>query len=193
MASREHYCELLENIREADRVRKKAFDKMGSWQSKDQKAVAKARKELDEFYRQMETLYAEHLQPLEKRFAAGTLLAVDEIIEFLAADVPAFKSGYTKEKYYRKLKQMKLSADQIERIREIATQRCASDEYRREDSELRRVMIGLADMDFLNHVAAIPSRAKSRVEGHKKRMLQTILAGRKDLRDQLELMQGSNP
>jgi hypothetical protein len=59
--------------------------------------------------------------------------------------------------------------------------RCASDEYRREDSELRRLMVRLADAKFIEQVGAIPARSGSMVFVHKDRMLDVILAHRKDL------------
>jgi hypothetical protein len=67
------------------------------------------------------------------------------------------------------LKKAALSQEQIEKLRALALTRCASNESRREDSQLRRLMIRLADIQFLNRVAAIASRPQSRVEGHKKR------------------------
>lgn len=80
------------------------------------------------------------------------------------------------------MKHLPLSESQSQRLQRIALLRCASHEYRREDSELRRLMIRLADVEFLNAVAAIPARAGSRIDGHKKRMFEVIVQGRKDLR-----------
>jgi hypothetical protein len=53
-------------------------------------------------------------------------------------------------------------------------------------------MMRLADIPFLERVAANPSRKGTPVAGHKLRMLQVVLRGRKDLLDQLKSMQGSN-
>ena len=78
-------------------------------------------------------------------------------------------------------------------MREIALARCASNEYRREDWELRRLMlmVRLADAKFMEQVQAIPARSGSRVFVHKDRMLDVILAHRKDLGEQLKTKQGS--
>lgn len=46
-------------------------------------------------------------------------------------------------------------------------------------------MIRLADLDFLNRVAAIPALPGSRIEGQKRRMFQVVFGGRKDLRKRL--------
>jgi len=103
----------------------------------------------------------------------------------LEVDIPAFRSGYSKEWYYRKMKRLALSEKQTRRPREIALDRCASHEYRREDSGLRRLMIQLADFQFLERVAAIPAKNGSPVDGHKNRMREVILQGREDLHDRL--------
>jgi hypothetical protein len=55
-----------------------------------------------------------------------------------------------------------------------------------EDSELRRLMVGLADAEFMEQVQAIAARSGSRIFGHKDRMLDVVLAHRKDLGDQLK-------
>jgi hypothetical protein len=184
MATRRRYEELLENIRKAHDAHQKAFRAAGSWHGKDREAVVSARKTLDEFNRQLRLLYSGQLEPLRARFLERDANAISEVITFLEADVPAFQSGYNKEWYYGKLKQMILRDEHIERLRQIALARCASNEYRREDSELRRLMIKLADMDFLNAVAEIPVRKGSRADGHKMRMIEVVFRGRKDLRDE---------
>jgi hypothetical protein len=113
----------------------------------------------------------------------GNEFLVDEVLEFLAVDVLAFGCGYAKEKCYRRLKHVELSPSQIGRIKDIALKRCASNEYRREDSELRRLVVKIADLEFLENIAGISAGDSSRVAEHKKRMIESILAGRKDLRE----------
>jgi hypothetical protein len=76
-------------------------------------------------------------------------------------------------------------------VREIALARWASNEYRREDGELRRLMVRLADAKFREQVQAIPARSGSRIFVHKDRTLDVIIAHRKDLGDQLKTKQGS--
>jgi hypothetical protein len=71
-------------------------------------------------------------------------------------------------------------------VREIAFARCAS-----EDSELRRLVVCLADAKFVEQEQAIPARSGLRVFVHEDRMLDVIIAHRKDLGDQLKTKQGS--
>jgi hypothetical protein len=85
-------------------------------------------------YGEISLLLYYHLEPFKERFLAGDATANDEVIEFLAIDLLASGTGYQKQRYYRKLKQLGLTEEQVNRVREIALVRCASDEYRREDS-----------------------------------------------------------
>ena len=77
---------------------------------------------------------------------------------------------------------MVLGRQQIARLQEVAIARCASAEQRREDGELRRLMIQLADDEFLRRVADIPDDAGTRIRRKKSLMIEVVLKGRKDLR-----------
>ena len=188
MPSPESYRKALERMSEADQARRKAFDAIGSWRSGDKKGVAKASKLLDEFKAESRRLQEQYIGPLEKRFFSGDPSAIDEVIAVLSIDIPSFGSGYRKEDYYRRLKKPALSTQQVSQIRAIALQRCASGEYRREDRELRKLMVKLADVEFLNQLAGIPSAQGSLVERHRKLMIEVILHGRKDLREAAEAL-----
>jgi len=171
----------MQNVHDADALFKKAFREIGSWKSKDEQAVAKARKLLDAFKEQFKAL-DNRLTPLVETIRPGNEHLIDEALEFLAVDVLAFRAGYEKEKCYRRLKHLQLSPTQVEKIKDIALQRCASNECRREDAELRRLVTKIADLEFLEKVTAIPTREGSRVAAHKQRMIEAVLAGRKELR-----------
>ena len=183
MPEQRRYRELLERIREAHRKHTEAYKAARSKFGTNRKAHEATTKELEAFWAELKYFYQGVLQPLRKPFLANQVTAVNEVLDFLAVDVPAFRSGYTKEWYYRKLKAMQLSAAQIERIKLIALSRCASPEHRREDSELRRVMIRLADEEFLERLRQLPPSPNPRVGRKKALMLEVILHGRKDLRD----------
>lgn len=49
-------------------------------------------------------LYNTKLMPLETKFRANPESAVDEIIEFLSIDIPAFRCGYAKEWFLKNSK-----------------------------------------------------------------------------------------
>jgi hypothetical protein len=158
---------------------------------KDRRNATKAGKRLDVLYREIGLLLDHHLEPLKQRFIAADAKAINEVLDFLAIDLLASGTGYQKQWCYRKLRQLDLTEEQVNCVREIAPARCASNEYRREDSEPRRLMVRLADAKFMKQVEAIPARSGSRVFVHKDRMLDVILAHRKDFGDQLKTEQGS--
>ena len=119
---------------------------------KDRRNATKAGKQLDVLYGQMGLLLSHHLEPLRQRFIAGNAKAIDEVLDFLAIDLLASGTGYQKGWHYRKLKHLDPTEEQISRVRAIALARCASNEYRREDSELMRLMVRLADAKFMEQV-----------------------------------------
>ena len=191
MTSQESYRELLESIREAHARHRKVWEDTKRETGDSGKAYKAAKAEQLELYRHLQTLYETRLTPLQEPFLAGRPEAIDEIISFLEIDVPAFRVGYDKEWYYGKLKKLTLNPEQAERLRLIALARCSSNEYRREDSEIRKLMVRLADPKFIHSVTAIRSQKGSRVDWHKSKMLRVVLQGRQDLRDQLKSMPGS--
>jgi len=184
MPNQEWYRKLLDSIRKSHTEHATAYEKARLEFGTNRKAHQATKKELEELHKHLQEFYEKGLAPLLEGFLAGRSAAIDEVLTFLEVDIPAFRSGYSKEWYYRKMKKLALSEKQVMRLREIALARCASDEYRREDSELRRLMIKWADSRFLARVEAISAKNGSRVDGHKERLRDVILQGRKDLRDE---------
>jgi hypothetical protein len=186
LPNHQRYRELLENIREAHTVHAEAYKKARSKLGTNLEAHAATKKELDALYAHLKLFYESVLGLLADPFLAGNSNAIDEVLNFLEVDVPAFRTGYSKEWYYRKLKKLKLNPTQIERLRTIALNRCASPEYRREDGELRRLMIGLADAGFLQRVLELPDSSNRHTARRRMLMIEVILVGRKDLRKVVE-------
>src|SRR5215813_6177511 len=181
MPTAERYRELLRNAQRASDIHSSAYDAARLKFGTNKKGHEATTEEFAARFRDVGLFY-EALAPAEKRFLAGDVTACDDIINFLEVDIPISGSGYKKEKFYRKFKAIKLDRDQIARLQEIAIQRCASTEQRREDAELRRLMIKLADSGFLHRIADIPDDAGARVRRKKALMLEVVLKGRKDLR-----------
>jgi hypothetical protein len=184
MSNRERYRQLLEGIRDAHSEHARAWQTAKSKLGNNRKAYEATEAELQELHRRLEFFYRTIVHPLLEPFLGGHSPAIDEVITFLEVDVAAFRTGYSKEWYYRKLKALKLNATQVERLQEIALRRCASPEYRREDSELRRLMIRLADSEFVQRVRALPDSPNPHVQRKKTLMLEVVLRARKDLQQQ---------
>lgn len=80
---------------------------------KDRRNAKKAGKQLDVLYGEIGLLLYHHLAPLKQRFIAGDAKAIDEVLDFLAIDLLASGTGYQKQWYYRKLKHLDLTEEQI--------------------------------------------------------------------------------
>jgi hypothetical protein len=182
MPNTKRYRELLANARKAAEVHDKAYNAARSDRGNSYGHQVTT-KELAERVETLRLLY-ETLAPAEKRFFAGDLTAVDEIINFIEADIAVSRSGYLKERFYRRLKALNLDRDQVVRLQEIAIKRCQGVEQRREDAELRRLMIRLADREFLQRLLTLPDADSAHVQHKKSLMLEVILRGRKDLRQE---------
>ena len=123
-----------------------------------------------------------HLEKYVNRFYQGDSEAIDAILDFLETDIPAFRCGYAKEKFYRRLKNMSLTQNQIDRVKTIALDQCASDCYRREFRDLARLFIRLADQNFVEQLRMLKDDPNGKVCFKSKLMLNTILNNRDDLK-----------
>lgn len=128
-----------------------------------------------------QTRLFEEIGKYERDFFEGRSIAIDAILDFLEVDVPAFRCGYAKEKFFRRLKSLPLGSDQIERIRSLAYKLCATDSYRREFRDLARSMIKFANTDFVERIKGLRDTSDGVVHFKSSLMLDTILNNRKDL------------
>ena len=128
------------------------------------------------------SLLFNELERYEKDFLAGETWAIDAIIEFLEVDIPAFRCGYAKERYYRKLKSLALTEQQKDRIKNIAFKMSQSDNYRREFRDLARLMVKLADREFVEKMKSISENSTPNIKFKIRIILETILQNRLDLR-----------
>jgi hypothetical protein len=126
-------------------------------------------------------LFADYLQPLDARFRQGDEQAINEVIEFLAIGTPAIRCGYVRGKWLRQLKTTQLSAHQQQRLMQIALSHCTSHHYLREMTEWNRLVIKLADKEFLRRAGPLIDADHPVVKAKARRMLFTILNSRQDL------------
>ena len=122
------------------------------------------------------------LEPLEQAFLAGDPQAIDAILDFSEVDIPAFRCGYAKQKYFRKLKSLSLNKAQEERLRRLAYDLCRSPNYGREITDLARLMIRLANDPLIRELQQLSRDTDDRVRKKSQRMLDVILHNRVDLR-----------
>lgn len=123
------------------------------------------------------------VQPLERPFLAGEAKAIDAVIEFAEVDMPAFRCGYTKQWFFRKLKSLPLNKTQEARLRQLAYNLCRGPNYGREIADMGRLMIRLADKPLIRELRALAESSDELVRKKSQRMLDVVLHHRKDLRD----------
>jgi hypothetical protein len=146
--------------------------------SHEPELIAAARKKFWSAYRR---LFDEYLEPLDARFRGGDERALDEVIDFLATDVPAFRCGYLKAKWLRRLKSTSLTQSQQQRLRRAALSLCADSHYLREIAEWNRLMIKLADKETVIALFGLMESANSFIKSKARHMLYGILQNRNDI------------
>jgi hypothetical protein len=127
-------------------------------------------------------LFGEHLGPLHDGLLAGDPDAVDAIIDFLEVDVPAFRCGYAKQDYLRRLKTVPLTDQHEARLRRYGLHLCTTPAHRREIREAARLMIRVADQDLVNQLRALTTGPNGAIRTKVTNVLGIVLNGRPDLR-----------
>jgi hypothetical protein len=121
------------------------------------------------------------LDPLQRKFHADPESAIDEVLDFLEVDIPAFRCGYLKEYFLDHIKSVGLTDVQKNRLRSIAVKLCEENTVRREFRRWIKLMIAIADSNF---AARLNSLAKQLDEENQRAtilMLKKLVKHRKDL------------
>lgn len=138
----------------------------------------------DRFLLALNLLYSAQLTPLRASFLYDPLSAADNVIDFLEIDIPAFRCGYEKEWYLTKLKSVPLTPGQRDRLKSSALHLLRNPHYRRERRDWGRLMIILADETFIADLRTLSNSPEHFVQQNSRRMLNTVLANRRDLDSQ---------
>lgn len=138
--------------------------------------VARAR-----FHDSLNILFVSKLDPLRNSFLADPQSSVDEVIDFLEIDIPAFRCGYEKEWYLRKLKSIELSEYQCNRLRIIAFTLIGDMKFRREFRDWCRLMAVLANKVFLEQLQVFSTNENYHVKQKANWMIDSIINTRRDL------------
>jgi hypothetical protein len=172
--------ELMEKLHAANNELKRVLREHGTVVRTKQELelITAARNKFHSAYRR---LFDEYLDPLDARFRSGDEQVVDEVIAFLATDVPAIRCGYLKEKWLRRLKSASLSQAQKQRLMRAALSLCASSHYQREIAEWNRLMIKLADKETVTTLLGLTESDNPFVKSKSRHMLYGILQNRNDI------------
>src|ERR1043165_2465428 len=95
-------------------------------------AYSVATPQMDRVKQLLTELFWGELAEVDKAFLTGNPEAVSKVIDFLEVDIPAFRCGYAKEWYLRRLKSLPLSDKHRLRLKSLALSICGSATFRRE-------------------------------------------------------------
>jgi hypothetical protein len=173
--------ELMQNLYDAHQTFHKAWAKgqAASWKGKEPLDVSTSR---DKFWDALNLLFQAKLDPLRQAFLTNRVDAVNDVIDFLAIDIPAFRCGYEKEWYLRRLKSLPLNDAQKARLKTIALDLARKPDYRREFYDWAKLMIVLADETSVDGLESLLESPNEFVRKKAERMLTVILQNRKDLK-----------
>ncbi len=161
-----------------EKIKPTEKEKLNKLKGRESEAVSIAR---DKFYVALNRLYDTQLQPLEIAFRENPLSAADDVIEFLSVDITAHRCGYAKEWFLTKLKSVELKTSQKLKLQQTALDLCESYNFRREINYWSRLMIKLADQNFINKLNALSNSSNRYAQIKAKWLLDKILHHRKDL------------
>lgn len=143
-------------------------------------SVANAR---NNFFQKLNVLYDSKIYPLEKKFRDNPKSAIDELIEFLSIDITAHRCGYAKEVFLQWLKNIELTSKEIEQFQQVAIKVCETDNVRREFRRWCRLMIKLADEEFVLKLKHLLESEDRYSQMKSKWMIDLIQKHRADLRE----------
>ena len=179
--SANRFRELMQNLYVTHREFKKEW---ATWErvglnGKEPKEVTLTR---DKFWDSLNILFGIKIEPLHDAFLADSISAINDVIDFLEIDIPAFRCGYEKEWYLRRLKSLPLNEMQKKRLKTIALDLCRKPDYRREFTDWARLLVMLADDTFIAQLQSLLKSPDEFVRKKNERMLSMIIENRKDLK-----------
>lgn len=126
-------------------------------------------------------LHNAKIHPLESKLQTAPTSAVDEVIEFLSTDIPAFRCGYAKEVFLTKLKAVELSSKQISKLQKAFLDLCEAQNFHREFRRWCRLIIRTADEDFFRELEKLSRSANRCAVIKSKWTIEMLVHHRKDL------------
>ncbi|HQU84133.1 MAG TPA: hypothetical protein PKY59_13445 [Pyrinomonadaceae bacterium] len=141
-------------------------------------SIALARKN---FWDAFNLLFDGRLVPLESRFKINPQSAVDEIIDFLAVDIPAFRCSNYKEFFLKKLQEVKLTPAQEQRIINVFIKLCKTRTMPREFQSWCELVLAFADLDIVDDLMILSRSTNNYTKTKSKLMMEMIFKDRKEV------------
>jgi hypothetical protein len=124
----------------------------------------------------------DEISKFEKEFfTKQTESSINSVIAFCEIDIPAYRCGYAKQIFFKKLKVIPLNEKQKKRLMELALDVCSTLTCRVEIKELTRIILKIADKEFVEKLTALTLSSQVLVKLKSKRMLERLQNHRKDL------------
>jgi hypothetical protein len=121
------------------------------------------------------------LDEFEKGINKNDPSDIDQIISFVEVETTAFRIGYARQRFFRRLKSTSLNESQKHRLLQVGINYCTSQDYKREFRDLVRLLIKIADKEFITKIAKIKNESDGVVKFKAYLLLETVLHHRKDL------------
>jgi len=136
------------------------------------------------FLAKNDLLFSSKIEPLEIKFKKNPN-ALDEVIEFLSVDIPAFRCGYAKEVFLQRLKKSEFSKNESEKLQNLLIEVCKTKSFRREFRRWSRLGVKLADENFVEELKLLRKSENNFARIKSKWILETIGQNRLHLRDKI--------
>lgn len=181
-----------DSMQEAYLAHKNFKDEWSNWRNGKLKKTKKSSGNLEpesvmnarnKFLQKLGVLYELKIYSLEKKFRDNPKSAIDELIEFLSVDIMAHRCGYAKEVFLKWLKNIELTSNEVEQFQQVAIKVCETDNIRREFRRWCRLMIKLADEEFILKLKQLLKSENHYSRIKSKWMIDLIQKHRADLRE----------
>lgn len=132
-----------------------------------------------QFWEAFNRLFEDKLIPLESRFKINPSSAIDEIIDFLAVDVPSYHCAKYKDFFLEKLKTTKLTAEQQQHLINVFIKLCKTRSIPREFRKWCELVLSFADLDIVDDLMMLSKSPNNYTKTKSKLMMEMIFKDRK--------------
>ncbi len=134
------------------------------------------------FHAAQDALFDKYLMPIDTSLRNGDASCIDDAITVLAVDVHAFRVGYLKAMWLRRIKRLPLTVAQQEHLREISLGKLTARVAGREMVEWNRLLSKIATDDDVTLVTALTEHPDKRIQWRARTTLRSIVGNRPKLR-----------
>ena len=124
-------------------------------------------------------LFDKYLMPIDSRLRESDTSCIDDAIAVLSIDIHAFRVGYLKAAWLRRIKRLPLTPVQVDELRAIALGKLVARHAGREMVEWNRLLARVATADDVAAIRELCQNRSQVVRSRAERTLRSILSGRR--------------